>query len=243
MQLEFKDKIAFSRLAGTSLTARMWSEKERGLMTERTIPVLLDRMHHLPEVTDVPRVDGDLAEWNQLEYFTTDDSLVFDQAGSWQSSGNASIRFDVSHAESAIYLAVRVYDERLTDHDQLVIHFDSRPLSDRVANVRLTDGTYRIRVIPPFGTHAVSAVIQDQKSQPILEKVIAAATKEQDGYTAELAIPASLVSRSQGEDWHSVQMTVIVVDSDEPGQAPSRVVWRGTANVDKQNLGTDILYA
>ena len=237
MQLEFKDKIAFSQLAGTSLTARMRSEKKHGLMTERTIPVLIDRMHHLPEVTDVPRVDGDLTEWNQLEYFTTDDSLVLDQAGSWQGSGDASIRFDVSHAESAIYFAARVYDERVTDHDHLVIHLDTRPLSDRVANVRLTDGTYRIRVIPPFGTHAVSAVIQDQKSQPILEKVIAAATTEQDGYTVELAIPASLVSRLQGEDWHSVQMTVIVVDSDEPGQAPSRVVWRGTANVDNQNLG------
>ncbi len=200
MELEFKDKIAFSQLAGTSLTARMWSEKEQGLMTERTIPVLIDRMHHLPEVSDVPRVDGDLAEWNQLEYFTMDDSLVFDQAGSWQGSGDASIRFDVFHAQRAIYFPARVYDERVTDHDQLVIHLDTRPLSDRVANVRLTDGTYRIRVIPPFGTHAVSAVIQDQKSQPILEKVIAAARKEQDSCTVEFAIPASLVFRLQGED-------------------------------------------
>ena len=45
------------------------------------------------------------------------------------------------------------------------------------------------------------------------------------------------IKEQQGEEWHSFQMTVVVDDFDEPEEDSSRVVWRGSENVDRRNIG------
>jgi hypothetical protein len=129
------------------------------------------------------------------------------------------------------------------------MNLDFRPIAQRIGDQRLLDGTYRIQLDAPLTANvaetdndadlkpAAQATLRDQRNRDVADQMIAQAIATETGYDLELAVPASLLSRQQGGDWHSFQLTAIVRDIDEKGQAPYRVLWRGSANVDTRNSG------
>jgi hypothetical protein len=61
--------------------------------------------------------------------------------------------------------------------------------------------------------------------------------RQDQGYTIEASIPAEMLSDRQGKTWHSFQATVLLEDIDEEGQSPSKLIWRGTREVRRNNRG------
>jgi hypothetical protein len=243
LTLQFTDKIAFTQLAGTVFTATIRSDEQPSLSAERSIPVIIERKYEVPATTQLT-VDGHLDDWKSLRFTSTPHPLVLGKSEYWQGPGDASIQFDVMHDEETIYFAARIQDDNVMTGDELELRIDGRPISTRVGDSRLRDGTYRLRVSAPVatespaGTESPTATLRDHRNRSVTDKMIASSNSTDTGYDVELAIPASLIVKQQGgETWHSFQMTAIVNDVDEEGQAASRVLWRGTAEVDSRNSG------
>jgi hypothetical protein len=54
------------------------------------------------------------------------------------------------------------------------------------------------------------------------------------GYQVRFSIPLEAIDEFQPER-HSLQITAVVNDVDEPDQKPARVLWRGTSDVFDRN--------
>ena len=243
LTLQFTDKIAYSQLAGTVFTAKLRSDDSPSLTAERHVPVVIDQRHSVPLIT-APTIDGKLDEWTELRHATSEQSLVLGNSEFWNGPGDASVSFDVAHDEDHIYVAAQITDEKLFRGDRFVMLIDARPIAKRIGDKRLPDGTYGIRVEAPLKTDAetadaepTKATLLDRGDQTVTDKMVASAVATDSGYDVELAIPSALIKKQQGDHWHSFQLTAMVRDIDEEGQAPYRVVWRGTADVDTRNSG------
>ena len=243
LTLDFVNKMAYSQLAGTVFTAKLQSDESRSLTAERTVPVVIERRHTVPQIA-APTVDGNLDDWHDLRYRTTSESLVLGATEFWNGPGDASFEFDVAGDDDHIYLAARVTDDRLYSGDRFDVLVDGRPITKRVGDKRLRDGCYRIRVGAPQArseTTQADAPLQQsllaaRQDRAIPDKLVARAVATEAGYDVELAIPTSLL-KQQGGSWHSFQLTALVRDVDEQGQDPCRVLWRGTVDVDRRNSG------
>ena len=233
MSLTFLDRVPYAQLAGTSFLATVRSVGKDALLAERTIPLVIARKHLLTELDPPPTVDGRLEDWDALPYGTNEISLVLDNSAAWQGPGDASVRFNVGYDREQLLIAGDVQDDRVTGEDQLVIRIDARPLATRAADGRLRQGTYRVEL--PATEQQSEPPIIESRNQRLLEKAVAAAVETESGYAVEAAIPLSLIKARQSDEWHSIQFTAIIEDYDEPGAKPSRVVWRGTADVDSSN--------
>ena len=238
LSLRFTDKIAFTQLAGTVFTAKMRSDERPGLSAERNIPVVIERKHAVPATTELT-IDGRLDDCESLRFASPQQPLVLGKPEYWQGPGDASIQFDVMHDEETIYFAARIQDDIVMNEDQLELRIDGRPIATRIGDSRLRDGTYYVRVPAPIDTETNTAgTLQNHRKRPVTDSLVTMSSATDTGYDIELAIPASLIINQQGgETWHSFQMTAIVHDVDEAEQGASRVLWRGTAEVDSRNSG------
>ncbi len=238
LSLQFTDKISFPQLAGTVFTATLRSDEQPGLSAERSIPVVIDRKYAVPATTGLT-IDGNLDDWESLRFATPQEPLVLGKPEFWQGWGDASVQFDVMHDEELVYLAARIQDDVVVDKDRLELRIDARPLTTRIGDNRLREGTYQIRIPAPVSSETSTAgTLWNHRNQSVSDDLQTTSHPTATGYDIELAIPVSLLLKHQGgENWHSFQMTAVVNDVDEPGQEASRVLWRGTAEVDSRNSG------
>jgi hypothetical protein len=178
-------------------------------------------------------IDGALDEWPVLPLSTGDGPLVIGPAEQWQGPGDASLSFAMTHDQQFVYVACRVTDDAVIDGDALELRLDARPISARKADPRLVDGTYLARISAPDASGEAKLTVKGAGAAA--EGVPFAARRSDAGYDVELALPRAWLTRVQGESPRGFQCTPVIVDVDQPGEAPCRIIWRGTAEVDQRN--------
>jgi len=242
VDVKFGETVAFSHFAETLLTAKIRTVGgDQPLSAERTIPVVIDRKYRCPPVAAPVAVDGDVGEWSDLTLSTGAKPLVLGAAETWQGLNDASLRFDTAYDEKFVYFAARITDDMVTSGngvaagDQLQLRFDARWISDRKEKPAFAAGVYGLAIAAPKegADGAVASIPFNGSPQVPPARVATRRTKE--GWTVEAAIPAVLFEKSQNENWHSFQFTPILNDVDGEGERPARLIWRGTAAIDKEN--------
>ena len=228
-----QEPVHFEHFAQTSLTAQLRSSGGKPLNAELTLPVTIDRRYICPEV-DVA-VDGDLGEWSSEEYQLASSPLVVGAGDEWQGSGDCSLRFRIGHDHERLYLSGTVVDDRVVAGDRIDFCLDARQFDDRVSRPQLGDHAYAFRMSAPTGaTPAAIRRIRPTESSAA-EFATIAATSNNNGYQFEVGLPIRCLTRPQGTDWQSFQLTPVVHDVDAAQDHGCIIVWRGTPGVRRQN--------
>jgi hypothetical protein len=234
--VKFADKIAFAHLAQTLMTASIrTAEKERPLSAERTLPMIIDRKHSLPRRAAPLVVDGKLDDWGDAWLPMPANPLVLGPAEDWKGATDAGVAIQAAYDERFLYLAARVEDEQLlAEGDGIEWRIDTRSLLARADDTRLRGGAYRVSVTAPDTDGKSTARVRGFARGRVPEGTQHAALRRAGGYDVEVALPLRFITANQ-RDWQSVQLTAIVEDTDEAGQKPVRVVWRGSNQLDERN--------
>jgi len=238
VNIEFSEPIEFPHLAQTVLTAKLRTVGEDPPLTaERTLPVVIDRRFDCPTPAETVVVDGELGEWGDLPFATSDNSLVLDGSQNWTGVNDASVKFAVTSDDQFLYLGAHVTDERLSAKgDAFEVWLDARPIQQRKSDGRLRRGTYTFRVPAPTSDAKPDLSVRGTIDRELRDEIEhAAKVSSSGGYDVELAVPVGVLAAAQGEDWQNFQLTVVVEDKDGAADAASRVVWRGTDAVDERN--------
>jgi len=93
----------------------------------------------------------------------------------------------------------------------------------------LRNGTYTL-TIPAPANEKVGSIQVPLIGSPRLSAANVAAERTKSGWAVEIALPINLVERNQSSDWHSFQMTPILIDVDNADEDPVELIWRGTRN-------------
>jgi hypothetical protein len=238
IRVRFEEPIDFASLAQTTFTAMIATTGDKPLRAERIAPVVIDQRFHCPHVATIPDIDGRVAELPGKTIRFPDEPIVIGNAESWTGPADATAQFSTACDDNNLYVAVRVTDENvLSGQDRVELLIDPRPVTERRAEPRLVGGPMSIVATAPNGKPVEVFAERLGRNGGPMNRVKAAGTKTDAGYDLEFAIPLRSVRRAQGDDWHSVQMSVVVHDFDEQGQRPSQVLWRGSRNVHENNVG------
>lgn len=239
IRIRFEKPIEFASLAHTTFTAKMSTKGEAPLRAERLAPVVIDRRFDVRLVEAVPEVDGVIDALPGFTLRFPDKPLVLGNAESWTGPNDATAEFSTACDDQTLYFAVRVTDDRvLASEDRLQLLIDPRPVDQRRSEPRLRAGALSISASAPNGDGQVEVQARHmRRDRAPLAGVRAAGKKTPAGYDLEFGIPLAAIEEAQGADWHSVQANVVVVDVDEPGERPARVLWRGTRSARENNIG------
>lgn len=236
-EIRFNERMPYSKVAGTVFTAKIRSVETPSFTAERSIPVVIDRRYKLVQLTSA-KLDASLDEWTELRYGTTGDSQVLGASQFYNGEGDASFKFDVGYDDRNLYIAARVHDDKRLPGDRFDVVIDTRPIAQRAGDSRLRVGSYRVQVDAPRDSGAANARVLDRRGRRIEQPLEAKAVVDPaGGYVVEIALPLEIVQRQQGQDWHSLQLTTAVRDVDEPQEAASQILWRGSEGFDQRNTG------
>jgi hypothetical protein len=157
--------------------------------------------------------------------------LVLDRPQDWTGPEDCSVSIQAAHDGNQLYIGANIVDERLIEgSDSVTFLLDVRPTAARSADPRLRTGSFRVTAAP--GSGAVHVEGLSEIGQPKLHHTeIKFGT---GGYEVKVAIPMEVIDEFQPER-HSIQVTAVVHDVDEPNQQPARVLWRGTSEVYQRN--------
>jgi hypothetical protein len=239
IRIRFEKPIEFPSLAQTTLTAKIATTGDAPLRAERLAPVVIDQRFLCPEIAKIPEVDGRIGELPGLVLRFPDRPSVFGNAAVWTGPGDSTASFSTACDARHLYVAVHVTDENVVAGDKLELLVDTRPVDERRAERRLREGVLSIVAnAPADGSRPIEFVARELGDDGTeLADISVAGTKTAAGYDLEFAIPLDLVTKSQGAQWHSVQMNMVVHDADERGQQPTRVPWRGGRSSHDSNVG------
>ena len=174
-------------------------------------------------------VDGATKEWDGLPLTTGDKPRLMGAAENWQGPTDASLRFATSHDERFVYFAAEVTDDAVVSGDALELRFDARWIGERVADSRLRTGTYSLTVPAPTAEQTATVKLP-LVGKPDVGSADVSTARTPTGWTVEVAVPISALTKNQTADWHSFQMTPVVVDIDDANEKPAQIIWRGTAD-------------
>ena len=228
VDVRFSEKIAFAQFAQTLLTARIRTlDSETPLTAERTVPVVVDRKFLCPAVKEAIVVDGVPQEWSGLPLSTGDKPLLSGAAENWQGPGDASMRFAVAHDARFLYVAAEIQDDAVIAGDQLQLRLDARWIGERRDDSRLRSGTYGLTIPAPVNGQT-GPVQLPLVGTPRVGAADVASKRTSTGWSVEVAVPIAVLETNQSRDWHSFQMTPVVVDVDDAAEKPVELIWRGT---------------
>lgn len=204
------------------------------MTADRTIPVIIDQSYPCRPAPASVVLDGKLNEWPGLPLRTGLQPLIIGPTGQWQGPGDASLEFTLAHDDKMLYCVGEVTDDAVTADDTLEFRLDPRPIEIRKANRRIDKGTYHFQI----GSlqQGATATLKVAGTLGQSDAVIAARPSAK-GYSFELAIPIDVLTKSQSVDWRGFQLTGVVNDVDQPNETPSRIVWRGSNDIDSSNFG------
>ena len=231
--VEFAESIPVADLGSTLFRGRVETEGTDALKADFAIPVVIDRRYLCPQVKGPIVLDGNSEDWRALAHALPDAPLVVGPEGGWQGPGDADVDLDFSKDDKKIYFFARVKDDKLVPGDQIVLMLDARPIAARSREPDFGIGFYRV-AFPAVAFRGPLTMVSGADERVQVEAVVA---REDGGYTVEAAIPAKILTDTQGEKWHSFQAAVLLEDVDEAGQSPSGLIWRGTRAVRKNNRG------
>lgn len=194
------------------------------------------------EKTQPVKIDGNLKEWGKLNYKFSNMNLVgqpFDYTDENDGSGMFSIKYD----EEYIYIAYEVIDddlyisetESIAKQDAIYISLDYR--SENIS--AFNSGRYT----PDWMLFIQSLKKKDAiyKPENLPEGILYAIKEGKKGYTGEIAIPISEISKSQ-KDWKSLRFNIGIYDYDKDGAEKSELYWLPKWNHSSSVSGSGMFY-
>lgn len=241
VRVSFAEKIDFLRLGQTSLTATISTQGANPLRAERVLPVVIDRRHVCPIVAQRPAIDGVAEPWPKAFYTTSKNPELLGDSAAWNGPDDGSFAFHTAHDDDYLYFAFRVTDERVVAGDRIELFLDGRTVVAQRNAPEFDWQANRVSVAAPVaaGEGAATndyATWSGRRRRPI-EGAKYAATRTDTGYMVEVALPSSVVTDHQGPDWYSYQLAVVQHDLDEPKGEETRILWRGSRDVERSNRG------
>ena len=232
VDVHFTEEIPFADLAETIFRTSMKTIEDKPLAAKQIVPVVIDRRFTARRLSPAVTVDGDLSEWGKLSHATPNPPLQIGPAEQWQGAGDASFTFDIAHDDEHLYLAARVTDDRvLKKGDKLQWILDTRSIAKRSSEPALG-----------WGVHFLTLEAKDRSGKIKLRSIgerkyegTATVRRTDGGYLVEAALPIAVLTDQQGDDWHSLQSTVVIQDVDDAAEQPIGIAWRGTQLLNKRN--------
>jgi hypothetical protein len=206
-----------------------------------TTPIPVEGHLACHETTTTLLVDGKLDDWEALPYAWKPASVPRKKGERWDGAKDSSFRFATRYDSYYAYIGIRVVDDVLVTHpekntweqDCLEVRFDARPEQIRSLGRGKQEGTDFLILSMVPGASPDKPHLHKPESLPAGTKV--AMERVQDGYTAEIAIPAAYLTEKQKQPWNSFRLNVAVDDYDVP-ESPTflfhswRPDWRSPEN-------------
>jgi len=182
---------------------------------------------------DVPTVDGDLAEWNELPHRVDRQG---DIASAPTASTDIAYSFGLREAGGDLYLAARVEDDSLLidpdrgllTQDSLMIALDSRDDPARSANLRLHAATRRDLAQMAVGFVTLADIVEESYYLKFLQASRDAVQWKtqitEKGYDVELKVDGAYLDTHAGGTWETVRLAIAAVDWDQ-GESVNRIPW------------------
>ena len=237
VDLKFADPVAFHSLRYATMKATVSTGGDNPLRAERIVPVVIDRRQSCPRIASAPQIDGVVEPWSGEHYDTAPSPELLGAIKSWQGPADGSFLFHVLHDDEFIYLSAEVTDEQVVPGDRLEFLFDGRRFARRREDSRMRWDTCRATgTAPVAGSRASRVVWSGRQRRPVKGAKVATAPSE-NGYSVEVALPISEVTRRQRDGWESFQLAAVLHDIDETGGEETQVLWRGSPEVFRNNNG------
>lgn len=238
VRVQFGEPVEFAALARTVFNARIESLGDDPLKADLTVPVVIDRRFSLPSLAAMPTIDGVIDQWpTERTNAMPEEPRLTGNILSWQGPGDASAEFFARHVGDRAYVAVRVTDDRLMGGDGIELLVDPRPVGDRAREPQYRGAGLSIAATAPDAEGRSRLTARQLQSNDAYAGVDSAARVTDVGYNVEFSIPLQIVKHLQGDDWHSLQGTVVLGDVDEVDDQPVQIIWRGTDRPREVNTG------
>lgn len=240
MRVAFGKPVDFEQLFRTTLVGKLQTTGDDPIVSERTIPVVIDRRFEFPTIAELPTIDGVIDRWPEQASSTPDKPLLLGNALAWKGANDGSAKFFARYSPQGeqVYVAVRVIDDRvISSSDRVELIIDPRGPSQRSSDPQYERLGLSISANAVDDDGITKFVAYRIRGRKRYTRVQAKSRLTVNGYDVEFAIPVKLLKQIQGRDWHSLQATLVLHDADEPGEKPSQVLWRGTDRVREVNTG------
>lgn len=193
--------------------------------------LIIDATYPCEPLRDTVAVDGLLDEWPALAFICETPAQILGDAASWAGRDDCSFRFDAAHDKEMLYIAGRVYDERVIaaqdvlpwQQDGFEVRLDARSPDRRTDH----DGTGEfidfllVAASPSLGE--TPAEVYERGRLPAGTQVASAHCD--GGYAFEIAIPVSYLNQAQGSSWRDYRLNIAVNDLDDANGGPVAQLW------------------
>ncbi|MEW6755844.1 MAG: sugar-binding protein, partial [Candidatus Latescibacterota bacterium] len=229
-----RGKARVDRLTPVMLDWRLAFELAQGqpLELDGAAQVVVDRQLGC-RAGGAKRVDGDLADWNDLPFACKRPAQVRVSPDSWKGADDAWFRFGVEHTEQHLHVAVEVTDEQVVSdaehfpwqQDGVEVRIDARSDPERSNGRGVGDNEAFLLVAASPGAGPADGVLYQPE---VLERegVRAVCVRKAGGYVLEMSVPRAYLDGRQGRRWTELRLNVSVDDVDEPNGALAQLCWR-----------------
>ena len=210
------------------------------------------------QMTPVPRIDGDLAEWGTVEQFPVridrpqqvvigtphtaihhDPSLTCD----WKGPDDLRLAAAVAYDSDNLYVAVRVWDDAIVnlraaekppisyEGDCIELFLDARK-PELQGQRAYTPEVIHLMVVPPVQGHPAPMFHLSKPRHGKLKAVALDAARLEDGYTIEMRLPRSNFPSIKLTPGTAIGFDIAIDDSDSAAVLgrKSQLVWAGDAS-------------
>ncbi len=191
------------------------------------------------------KVDGDLKEWKSLPYVINDLTNHSGLGWMWDNEQDGSFRFGVAtDRKGNLYLAASIVDEKhvtnysskepeklnFTRCDSMIFRIDSRPDPERSLNENAPDKAFEeflpIQMVAAGKDDAIewTETLKDSDRMPNGVETKLVATN--DGFAAEVMIPAEVLDAMHGSPWEDVRIQAAYYDTDDKRSQGTVLLWQ-----------------
>lgn len=178
-------------------------------------------------------LDGSLDDWGELEYAFTQAAPHENGPGRWQGPADASLHFAAAYDDTRLYLAFRVVDDQVviaSEGENLWSAEEEQPLQDAILmwldphpDGDGDDDPY-MAIAPHAADGKAHVIVADEDHRDLAEATRAAARRNEEGYTLEIAVPLAVLEDE--DDLQAIRMNLAISDLDAPGETPDVIFWR-----------------
>jgi hypothetical protein len=173
-------------------------------------------------------VDGQLGEWKALRFEGKKASPLPKDSPTWKGFDDLDYQFEVAEGPEHLFIAVNVVDDQVVaeqnrkpwDQDAIELMIDARDDPARANNrADFEHGWVRYGWLSLSPAESRDAMALEPHGR-IPEGVLIATHRTKAGYSAEVAVPHSVLDRMHGgSPWNAVRLNLVVRDRDDkPGE-------------------------
>ena len=184
-----------------------------------------------------PTIDGDLDDWSDADWQSLGEpAQVSGAASAWKGTNDLSAQFAVAQDEQNVYVAVRVTDDTVAYHTQVLDSdgieiFTASPAQGEISFAR--DGDLHRFIVTPFATDGLSPGDPAGPARVVsigsgkLKPLQAAYSRDSKSYVVELALSRQDLGWTAGRS-ATHELDIAINDRDLGLKRESQLIWSGT---------------